>query len=88
MASVPVGNRFLVYTMYIEAHSEVRIFKGKMGNIVIAAGHSIFNRSCSVNIGELMSSYGGGGHFGAGSCQIPTDTAKNVIKDTIDTLNG
>jgi nanoRNase/pAp phosphatase (c-di-AMP/oligoRNAs hydrolase) len=88
MTTVPVGNRFLVYTMYLEAHSEVRIFDGKMDNTVVAAGHSIFNKSCSINIGELMDSYGGGGHFGAGTCQIPPDAAENVIKEIIDTLNG
>jgi len=85
---LPAGNRFLVYTIYLEAHSEVRTFNGKMGNTVIAAGHSIFNKSCSVNIGEMLKKYGGGGHLGAGTCQVPVDDADGVVAKITAELNG
>ncbi|HEX7896769.1 MAG TPA: exopolyphosphatase [Planctomycetota bacterium] len=70
----PVGNRFLVYAMHPKGNVEVRIFAGKGGQTMnCAIGHSIFNRTCKVNIGELCASYGGGGHQGAGTCQLPHD---------------
>ncbi|MFC1586951.1 exopolyphosphatase [Planctomycetota bacterium] len=73
---VPVGNRFLVYTLYPDANVEARFISGKDGRVVIAAGHSIFNRTCNVNIGELCSRYGGGGHKGAGTVQLDANEAE------------
>jgi hypothetical protein len=70
----PVGNRFQVYAMFPKGNVEVRIFAGKGGlTMNCAIGHSIFNRTCKVNIGDLCASYGGGGHQGAGTCQLPHD---------------
>lgn len=84
--TLPAGNRFLVYTVYPQANVEVRIFPGVLGNTIVAAGHSIFNRTCKVNIGKLMAEYGGGGHFGAGTCQVPTDIADIKIAEIIKKL--
>ncbi len=70
----PVGNRFLVYALHPTGNVEVRIFAGKGGlTMNCAIGHSIFNRTCKVNIGDLCASYGGGGHQGAGTCQLAHD---------------
>lgn len=87
VAEVPVGNRFLVYTLFPQAHSEVRIFKGKGDVTVFAIGASIFNRTCNVNIGRMLAEYGGGGHKGAGTCQIPPERAESVKKEVIARLN-
>ena len=57
------GNRFLVFTLFPDANVEVRLFDGHQGAVVIAVGHSIFNRSCKVNVGEMLSGYGGGGPY-------------------------
>lgn len=76
---IPVGNRFLSYTMYPEANVELRVFNGPPGIVVAAVGHSIFNRTCPVNVGLLLKKYGGGGHFGAGTCQIPIAKAEDLI---------
>jgi hypothetical protein len=84
--TLPAGNRFLVYTLYPAANVEVRLFPGVLDNTVVAVGHSIFNRTCKVNIGQLMAKYGGGGHFGAGTCQIPTDVADTKIAEIIKEL--
>jgi hypothetical protein len=88
MRSIPVGNRFLVYTVYPEANVEIRILKGKTGTTVMAVGHSIFNRTCTVNVGELMAKFGGGGHRGAGTCQVTPDIAEKVLAEIKDTLNA
>jgi oligoribonuclease NrnB/cAMP/cGMP phosphodiesterase (DHH superfamily) len=86
-SEIPTGNRFLVYTLFPKANVEVRIFRGK-GNkkIIIACGHSIFNRTCKVNLGKMLAGYGGGGHAGAGTCQISADKADSVVKEIIAKL--
>jgi nanoRNase/pAp phosphatase (c-di-AMP/oligoRNAs hydrolase) len=84
----PVGNRFLIYTMYPDANAEVRIFHGFNGAVVIAVGHSIFNRTCKVNVGDMLREYGGGGHKGAGTTQIPAEEADAKIQEIIDKLNA
>ena len=83
----PVGNRFLIYTLHPTGNVEVRILRGKEGKTVnCAIGHSIFNRTCTVNVGDLCASYGGGGHHGAGTCQLPHDTAEKQIAEIIAKL--
>lgn len=84
----PVGNRFLIYTLYPEANVEVRIFHGFNGTVVIAVGHSIFNRTCKVNVGEMLRPRGGGGHVGAGTTQVPSTVADATIKEIVGLLNA
>jgi hypothetical protein len=86
MPEKPVGNRFLVYTMFPEGNVEMRLFDGHKGAVVVAAGHSIFNRTCNVNIGELLKTYGGGGHRGAGTTQLPPETAEAQMAEILATL--
>lgn len=83
----PVGNRFLIYTLYPKANVEVRILWGKEKKTVnFAIGHSIFNRTCKTNVGKLCAEYGGGGHQGAGTCQIPPDKAEATLKEIVERL--
>jgi len=85
--NAPAGNRFLVYTLYPQGNVEVRVFRGKGGETCnVAIGHSIFNRTCKVSAGDLCASYGGGGHFGAGTCQLRLETAEAQIKEIIGKL--
>lgn len=83
---MPAGNRFLIYTMYPRANVEVRIFPGMLDNTVVAVGHSIFNRTCKVNLGKLMAEYGGGGLSGAATCQLPDEEADAKIAEIIGRL--
>jgi len=83
----PVGNRFIVYTLYPQANISLRVHWGPNRNHVAAAvGHSIFNRTSRTNVGELMSNYGGGGHRGAGTCLLPADRAEGLIAEMIATM--
>ena len=88
MKDLPVGNRFLVFTMFPDCNVEARIFGGHAGQTVIAAGSSIFNRTCKVNIGKLLGSYGGGGHQGAGTAQLPADKAEVQLKEILGKLKA
>lgn len=85
----PVGNRFLIYTLYPQGNVEVRIFWGKERKTVnVAVGHSIFNRTCKVNCGELCARYGGGGHVGAGTCQLDPAQAEGRIAEIVSVLKA
>ncbi len=85
----PVGNRFLVFTLFPKANVEMRIFDGKGGEYtVVAIGHSIFNRTCRVNIGEYLSTFGGGGHKGAGTAQLVRADSERQLKEILAKLQA
>jgi hypothetical protein len=85
---LPVGNRFLVFTMFPQCNAEMRIFPGLGDTTVVAIGHSIFNRTCKVNVGELSAKHGGGGHKGAATCQLAPDIAEKAIADILAKLKA
>ncbi|MCP4751871.1 MAG: exopolyphosphatase [Proteobacteria bacterium] len=80
--TIYAGNRFIAYALHPEQNIDLRIMWGKeKQNVVIACGHSIFNRSSRTNVGKLMLEYGGGGHSMAGTCQIPIDTWEETLDE-------
>ena len=89
MKDLPAGNRFLVYTIFMRGNVSMRVADGLAGKFIsIQVGHSIFNRTCKTNVGDLMARHGGGGHRGAGTCQPTIDKAEDAIKDILDTLKA
>ncbi len=85
----PVGNRFMIYALYPKANVWMNIFRGHGGDaVVISLGHSILNRTCNTNIGELLINYGGGGHRGAGTCQVSKPKAPKIIKELLGILKA
>ncbi len=86
--NLPAGNRFLIYTLFPEANVSLRIAWGPKKEFVVATvGHSIFNRTCPVHVGGLLSKYGGGGHKGAGATPLKRDAADELIQELITKLN-
>jgi hypothetical protein len=84
---VPVGNRFLIYTLYPECNVSVRVQWGPRKEFVAATiGHSILNRTCKTDIGRLCSDFGGGGHKGAGACTLDPTSADGKLKEIIQRL--
>lgn len=84
---IPVGNRFIVYTLFPQANISLRVHWGPTRQHVAAAvGHSIFNRTSRTSVGELMSRYGGGGHKGAGTCLLPAEKADALIAEMLATM--
>lgn len=84
---VPVGNRFLVFTLFPEANVGVRAqWEPGRGKVAVSGGRSIFNRTSRANLGVLMSLYGGGGHAGAGACVLPAATADAQIAEIVQAL--
>lgn len=87
MRDLPAGNRFLVYTLFPEQNVSMRVADGLAGKFfTVQVGHSIFNRTCKTDVGQLMHKHGGGGHRGAGTCQPTVDVADEVVNDVLDTL--
>ncbi|MDM8538576.1 exopolyphosphatase [Desulfobacterales bacterium HSG17] len=85
----PRGNRFLVYSIYPETVVSVKIRRdiNTPDKIIIGVGHSIFNRNCQVNVGKMLSQFGGGGHRGAGSCTVPENQADKCLSLISETLH-
>ncbi|MCG8471272.1 MAG: exopolyphosphatase [Desulfobacterales bacterium] len=84
----PEGNRFLVYAMFQEAVVSVKIRYADKAKtrVVLSVGHSIFNRNCKVHAGHLLSSFQGGGHFGAAACSFDAALADRYIPRIIGAL--
>jgi oligoribonuclease NrnB/cAMP/cGMP phosphodiesterase (DHH superfamily) len=84
----PVGNRFLVYAVFPEVNVSVRLHWGPNRSFpMLLLGHSIFNRTCKTNVGELAARYGGGGHRGAGSIPL-MDELEQLIRMVINELKS
>ncbi|GBE00327.1 hypothetical protein BMS3Abin07_02378 [bacterium BMS3Abin07] len=84
---IPVGNRFLVYTLYPDTNVSVRIQWGPEKKFAaVTLGHNIFNRTSNAKCGQICSRYGGGGHNGAGACPVNPEDAERQISEIIDLL--
>lgn len=84
----PAGSRFLVYTLFPTANVALKLHDATdiPGRVAVSLGHSIFNKTCDVNVGELLARYGGGGHFGAGSSRILPEKVDGMVKELLDVL--
>lgn len=82
-------NRFMIYALYPHCNVSVHVLWGlKQQNTVLATGKSIIDRGSKANIGDLMLSYGGGGHMAAGTCQVENDRADTVLGEIVARLNA
>ena len=87
LEKVPVGNRFLIYTLFPQANVSVRLQWGPNQSFVATTlGHSIFNRTSRANCGEICSRFGGGGHRGAAAVPLSGDNVDNRITEIIQML--
>jgi len=79
------GNRFMIYAIFPEAEISIhKIWGYQKRNIVFAVGKSIINKNSTINIGELMLEYEGGGHKNAGTCQVPVAEADKVLNSILE----
>ncbi len=82
--TIYVGNRFMIYALFPNSKISIHVIWGlKKQNTVFAVGKSILDRSSTVNIGELMLHYQGGGHSNAGTCQVPNEDADERLKEIV-----
>jgi nanoRNase/pAp phosphatase (c-di-AMP/oligoRNAs hydrolase) len=79
----------MVYALFPASNISIHVLWGKQKqNTVFTIGKSIFDRSCSTNIGELALEYGGGGHAAAGTCQVDHENAERVLEELIARINA
>ncbi|HEY3020523.1 MAG TPA: exopolyphosphatase [Solirubrobacteraceae bacterium] len=82
-------NRFTLYALFPQCNLSVHVLWGlRKQNTVFAMGKSILNRTSPIDVGELMLSYGGGGHEAAGTCQVDNDRAAAVQAELIARVSG
>jgi hypothetical protein len=82
---IPDGNRFLIFTLFPQGNIQVKVADDKQreNTTSISVGYNIFNTTSNVNVGELLSHYGGGGHKVVGSCRVPNDQAERAIREIV-----
>lgn len=82
---IPDGNRFLVFTLFPEGNIQVKVAHDSQreNTTAISVGYNIFNPTSSVNVGELLKNYGGGGHKVVGSSRVPNDKADSAIAEIL-----
>jgi len=83
------GNRFLIYALYPQCNVSVLVRLHKeSGKTIFSVGKSIINRTSNANIGDIMLSYGGGGHRAAGAChKDDPEEAERVFKEILIALS-
>ena len=82
-------NRFLIYALFPQTNISIHVMWGvQKQNTVFATGKSILDRGSKTNIGELMLTYGGGGHHAAGTCQVANEQADATLKELIVQINA
>jgi len=87
MTKIPVGNRFLVFTLYPEGNVSVRVQNDSVREgVSVSVGRSILNRTNTVDVGALMARFGGGGHAGAGSCLLRSHEADAQVAEIVSAL--
>ena len=77
-----------MFARFPEANVEMRLIDGHQGAVVVAVGHSIFNRTCEINIGEMLAGYGGGGHRGAATAQLDPTGAEPKVEEILNRLKA
>ncbi len=84
----PSGNRFMVYSLFPESvvNVKIRYDNDDRQTLVVSVGHSIFNRKCNVNVGQMLSKFEGGGHRGAGACSFHVSKTDDYLPKIIDIL--
>jgi hypothetical protein len=86
--NIPDGNRFLVYTLFPKGNISLKITNDSQrpNTTAISVGYNIFNSTSKVNVGALLSKFGGGGHRVVGSCRVPDSEAENAIAQIFEAI--
>jgi nanoRNase/pAp phosphatase (c-di-AMP/oligoRNAs hydrolase) len=82
-------NRFTIYALFPLCNVSIHVLWGlRQQNTVFATGKSIIDRGSRTNVGELMLSYGGGGHEAAGTCQVENEDAVRVLGELVGRITS
>lgn len=83
------ANRFLLYTLFPDGNVSMKVSRDpqRPDTTAISVGYNIFNPTSSVNVGELLSHYGGGGHRVVGSCRVPDADAGRAVREILGRIS-
>ncbi len=81
-------NRFLVYAIFPSCNVSVHLAPLDDGQVEIAVGKSILDRSNPTDVGSLMLEHGGGGHMAVGACRVDPEDADDAAAAVIKRLQG
>ena len=86
--NIPDGNRFLIFTLFPKGNIQVKVTDDSQreNTTAISVGYNIFNPTSSVNVGELLKNYGGGGHKVVGSSRVPNEKAEQAIAEILEAV--
>lgn len=83
------ANRFLVYALFPNCTMSLHVLWGKeKENTVFALGRSIFNAGPGIDIGDLCTRFGGGGHQYAGTCQVGNELADQRLDEMLARISN
>jgi nanoRNase/pAp phosphatase (c-di-AMP/oligoRNAs hydrolase) len=83
------GNRFMTYALYPDTSLSIQVSNvPETDRVELALGKSIIDRSSPINVGQLMLDYGGGGHTGAGTCQVENDKADDIVEELLERIDA
>lgn len=88
---LPRGNNYLVYSLFPDAISSVRIMPFSENEdkdvVKISVGHNIYGKKCGFDVGAAMKRIGGGGHRSVGGASVKKEDAEAIAKRLIKEIN-
>ncbi len=86
---LPRGNNFLIYSLFPEAVTSVRIqpLGEDKDHVKISAGHNIYGEKSEFNVGEAMKRIGGGGHKPVGGASVAKEAAHELAMRIVREIN-
>lgn len=86
---LPRGNNYLIYSLFPNAVTSVRLMPEKedKDGIKISVGHNIYGKKCEFDVGAAMKAIGGGGHRSVGGASVRKDEAETLAKKIVANIN-
>ncbi len=88
-SDLPRGNNYLVYTLFPNAVSSVRLMPEheEKDMVKISVGHNIYGKKCEFDVGAAMKKIGGGGHKPVGGARVKKEEAESIAKKLAEEIN-
>jgi len=89
-SGLPRGNNYLIYSLFPEAVTSVRLMPEKEDreHVKLSVGHNIYHEpKCGFDVGAAMKAIGGGGHRPVGGASVKKDEAAGIAKRIINDIN-
>jgi len=87
---LPRGNNYLIYSLFPDAVTSVRLMpeKDDKDSIKISVGHNIYHApKCGFDVGAAMKAIGGGGHRSVGGASVRKFDAEALAKKLVQEIN-